>query len=90
MYIFWFQNIENYLQNNHGASLLAEEERNGSLGEESLEILLIHLRDYVQSEYSLNLSSEELIEVCDATIALFPSLTSKTGGKCVIFNEFSE
>lgn len=78
------QNIDNYLRDSHCESLLAEEQRNGSLSEDSLDVLLVNLRDYIQKEYSLNISADELIEVCDATVQLFPSLESKTGRKIVI------
>lgn len=77
------QNLENFLRDNHCESILEEEQRNGLLSLDSQDILLDCIRDFVQNEFSLNATSDQLEEGCVATIKLFPSLESKTDQKIV-------
>lgn len=71
------------MRDNGCESILFEEIRNNSLCEESLEIVLERIRDFLYDEYSLNPTPPELEEVCQATIELFPSLTSDSKNKIV-------
>lgn len=59
------------------------------IDEESLSMLLDRLRDFLYKEYSLNPTPNELEEVCQAAVQLFPSLASNTIQKIVIFFRFS-
>lgn len=52
---------------------------------ESLELLLDRLRDFVFKEYALNPLPNDLVEVCQAAIKLFPSLASDSDQKIVRF-----
>lgn len=71
------------MRDNHCESIVEEEKRNGCLSQESLDILLDCLRNFVQHEFSLNATPDQLTEVCMATIQLFPSLESKSAQKIV-------
>lgn len=55
-------------------ALLSEEARNKFLLKSSQKILFNRLRDFVEHEYSYNPTDEELVDVCQAAVALFPSL----------------
>lgn len=80
---FYFQNLENYLRDHHCENILAEEKRHSRLSEDSLDYLLNCLRDFIHHEYSLNPSSNDVVEVSEATIELFPSLSSRSDDKIV-------
>lgn len=67
----------------HCESIISEEKRNGCITEESLEMLLDRVRDFVLNEFSLNPCPNDLVEVCEAVLKLFPSLASDTNDKIV-------
>lgn len=56
--------------------------------EDSLEILLERLRDFIHHEYSMNPSPNDITETCEAVVELFPSLASENGAKIVNINIF--
>lgn len=79
----FFQNLENYLRDHHCESILFEEKRLNRLSEDSLAYLLNHLAEYMQHEYSVNSTPGDLVEMSEAVIQLFPSLTSRGEDKLV-------
>lgn len=83
------------MRSNKCENILCEERRNNTLTDESLAVLLDKLRDYVYSEYSINPTSNDLLEVSEIALKIFPSLISNDGKKTVynvfdyLFNNFS-
>lgn len=80
---FIIQNLEIFLRNHHCESILFEEKRNKCLSEEATEFLVEHLRDFIYHEYSFNPSPNDLVQVCEGAVELFPSLASENGNKIV-------
>lgn len=60
-----------------------EEKRNNFLKEESVNILLDRLRHYIETEFAHSATTEELINVCRATVGLLPSLAGDGKGRIV-------
>lgn len=68
------QNLENYLRNHNGNSIIEEEARNHFLSQKSLRLLLNRLKDFTELEYSSMPKRDKLIAVAQMTILLFPSM----------------
>lgn len=78
-----FQNLRSYLRDHNCTAIIEEEARNNFLSSCSAKILLYRLRDFVELLYSSNPTNDELIEVSQMTIDIFPSMkleNSKIGG----------
>lgn len=82
-FFIFSQRLKEYIVRHEGDDELFVEENEDKLSPRSQDTVLKYVLEFIKNQYTLSIRPDDMIQVCKAVIALFPSLKvedSEIGG----------